>query len=110
MKHRYLENKRISLYVIILLVISYSSICLSKNGFSTAMVFIVKEGLLTKSETGVISAMFYMVYAPMQIVGGMLADKWHPEKFLILGYIGAGIANLIIFFNQSGTSSLSLVL
>ena len=65
------------------------------------MVFIVKEGLLTKSETGVISAMFYMVYAPMQIVGGMLADKWHPEKFLILGYIGAGIANLIIFFNQS---------
>ena len=87
--------------MLVLLVLSYSTICLAKNSFSTAMVFIVEEGLLTKSQTGVITALFYLVYAPMQIVGGMLADKWHPEKFLTIGYLGAGIANLVIFFNQS---------
>lgn len=101
MKVRYLENKRISIALIVLLTLSYSVICLSKNSFSTAMAFIVSEGLLTKTETGVITAVFYLIYAPMQIVGGMLADRWHPERFLVIGYLGAGVANLVIYFNQS---------
>lgn len=98
MKTRYLDNFKISLLLFCTLIASYSFICMTKNCFSAAMVFIVDEGYMTKFETGAISAVFYTVYAALQIVGGMVTDKWHPEKFLIIGFIGGGIANLLVYF------------
>ncbi len=65
------------------------------------MVFIVSEGVLTKSETGTITGAFYIAYAFLQLVGGALADRWHPERLLTIGFLGAGVANLVIYFNQS---------
>lgn len=65
------------------------------------MVFIVNEGLLSAFETGTVTAAFYLVYAVLQIVGGVLTDKWNPERFITVGLVGAGICNLAIYFNQS---------
>ena len=28
-------------------------------------------------------------------------DKWHPEKFITVGLVGAGLCNLVIFLNQN---------
>lgn len=65
------------------------------------MVFIVNEGLLSAFETGTVTAAFYLVYAVLQIVGGVLTDKWNPERFITVGLVGAGICNLAIYINQS---------
>ena len=65
------------------------------------MVFIVNEGLLSAFETGVITASFYLVYAVLQIVGGVLTDRWNPERFITIGLVGAGICNLAIYIDQS---------
>ena len=65
------------------------------------MVFIVEEGLLTKFETGTISAVFYSVYAVLQMMVGPLTDRWRPDKLITIGLLGAGISNLIIYFNQN---------
>lgn len=65
------------------------------------MVFIVEEGLLTKVQTGLITSSFYLFYAVLQIVGGAIMDKWHPERFITIGLIGAGLCNLVIFINQN---------
>lgn len=86
-----------------LLFSTYAFICMTKNCFSSAMVFIVDEGILTKFETGVITASFYLVYAVLQIFAGMVIDKWHPERFITVGLIGAGVSNLVIYFNQNYT-------
>lgn len=64
------------------------------------MVFIVDEGTLTKSQTGDIVSLFYLTYAPLQVVGGFVVDKWKPERFMILGLVGAAVANLLIYFHQ----------
>lgn len=56
---------------------------------------------MTKSQTGLITAIFYAVYAPLQIVGGFAADRYDPEKLMTIGLIGGAVANLIIFFNQN---------
>ena len=101
MKTRVLNNKRASIILLCSLVISYSFICLTKNCFSSSMVFIVNEGLLNKFQTGLITALFYVVYAILQVVGGAVTDKLHPERFITFGLIGASICNLIIFFNQN---------
>ena len=99
----YISDKRISLLVLITVCTIYSFICLTKNCFSSAMVYIVNEGVLTKSQTGTITGAFYIAYAVLQLVGGALADKWHPERLLTIGFLGAGLANLVIYFNQSYT-------
>ena len=65
------------------------------------MVFIVEEGLLTKVQTGFITSAFYLAYAFLQVVGGAVMDKWHPEKFITVGLVGAGLCNLVIFLNQN---------
>lgn len=101
MKNKILTDKRACVVLLISLVTSFSFISMTKNCFSSAMVFIVDAGLLTKFETGTISALFYVVYAILQMLSGSLIDKWHPERFITIGLIGASISNLIIYFNQN---------
>ncbi len=101
MKSRIINNKRACITLLCTLVPAYSYICMTKNCFGASMVFIVDEGILTKFETGTITAVFYVAYAVLQIVGGVLTDKWHPERFITVGLLGAAASNLVIYFNQS---------
>lgn len=45
--------------------------------------------------------MFYLVYSPMQIVGGFVSDRFSPQRMIKLGLFGGALANAIIFFNQN---------
>ena len=70
---------------------------MTKNCFSAAMASIVEANVMTKSETGLISSAFYVFYAPFQIIGGIAVDKYSPYKLILIGMVGAGIANILIF-------------
>ena len=76
--HMHLENKKISRRFFWLLWLLYAVVYMTKSCYSAAMASIVSEGILTKSQTGLINAAFYGVYAPLQIVGGIFADKYNP--------------------------------
>jgi len=101
MNNVHFENKKVSQYFFWFVWFLYVVVYMTKNCFSAAMASIVFEGAMTKSQTGFITAMFYLVYAPLQIVGGIFADKYDPEKLIKIGLIGAGISNLIVFLNQN---------
>jgi len=101
METRVLNNKKAGLILLFAMITSYAFICLTKNCFSSAMVFIVAEGLLTPVQTSLITSSFYLIYALLQVVGGAVMDKFHPEKFITFGLVGAAICNLVIFFNQN---------
>ncbi len=94
----HLENKRLSRNFFWFLWILYAIVYISKSNFNGALASIVSEGIMTKSQTGFIIAMFYFVYAPFQIIGGMLVDKRSPELMIKIGLIGAIIANIFIYF------------
>lgn len=97
----HLENKEVSRKFFWFLFITYSLVCMTKNCYNGAMASIVSEGVLTKSQTGLITAVFYLVYAPMQVVGGIVADKFSPQRMIKIGLIGATIANIVIALNQN---------
>ncbi len=99
--HMHLENKKISRHFFIFLFIMYSIVYMTKNCFSSALAAIVAEGAMTKSQAGIITAAFYVVYTPLQIVGGIFADKYNPERMIKIGLIGSAISNMIIFLNQN---------
>ena len=79
----------------------YALACMTKSMFSSAMAVIVEEGFMTKSQTGLINAVFWFVYAFGQILGGFLVDRYSPHKLVMIGICGSIIANLIIYFHQS---------
>lgn len=101
MKNKYMENEHLSLFLFLTLAVIYCLIYMTKNCYSAAMVLLVEEGVLTKTQTGTISAMFYLVYAPFQIAGGIAADKYSPYKLIAIGLVGAAIANLAIIFTDN---------
>lgn len=88
----HLENKKVSFMYFWIIWLMYALVYMTKNCYSAAMASIVSEGILTKSQTGLITALFYGVYGPLQIVGGIYADKYNPGKLIKIGLIGAGIA------------------
>ena len=79
----------------------YTVVFMTKQCFNAAMADIVNEGFMTKTQTGIIITVFYLVYAPTQIVGGFAADRWDSGRLIAIGLIGAVISNAVIFFNHS---------
>ena len=98
MKNKYMENEHLSLMLFMVVAVIYCLVYMTKNCFSAAMVLLVSEGVLTKTQTGNISAMFYLMYAPFQIVGGLAADRFSPYKLIAIGLLGAAISNIVIIF------------
>ncbi len=101
MNNVHFENRSVSRHFFWFVWFIYVIVYMTKNCFSAAMASIVFEGVMTKSQTGLITAVFYIVYAPLQVVGGIFADKYDPEKLIKFGLIGGGIANLIVFLNHN---------
>lgn len=97
----HLENKSLSRKFFLFIWIMYTSVYMTKSCFSAALASIVAEGVLTKSQTGFITSAFFLVYAALQIPGGICADRYNPAKLITIGLVGGAVANIIIFFNQS---------
>ena len=97
----HLENKKESRIFFAFIWIMYSLVYTTKSCFSAALVFIKQEGVLSLTQISFIMAMFYTVYAPLQVVGGIFADKYSPERMITVSLIGSAAANAIIFFNQN---------
>ncbi len=96
----HLEDKKKSAFFFWSIFFMYVLVFMTKNCFFAAMASIVDAGVLTKSQTGLITAVFYIVYTPLQIVGGVVVDRFKPALLIKIGLIGGAIANGIIFFNQ----------
>lgn len=97
----HLEDRRKSRAFFLFLWLLYAFVYLTKNCFNSALTHIVTEGLLTKSQTGLFSGVFYLVYTPFQILGGFACDRYSPERLVKLGLLGSALCNAVIFFNQN---------
>ena len=101
MYRKYLEDEKTSILLFWFIFVLYALVYLTKNCFSAAMAAIVHEGVMTKTQTGLISSLFYLVYAPLQVVGGRIADRRNPYMVVIISLLGSAIANFAIFLNQN---------
>ena len=89
MNKRVINSEKASVYMFLTVFIMYTTVFMTKQCFNAAMAAIVNEGVMTKTQTGFIIMVFYAVYAPMQIVGGMAADRFDNSKLIMLGLLGA---------------------
>lgn len=77
--------------------IAYTMICFTKTNYTALIASIVKAGIFTKSDSGFISACFYIAFGISQIVGGRFTDK-KPMLAIMIGLIGSLIPNIILCF------------
>lgn len=99
MEEKIVKIKKHTGFVIFAALISlFSLIGMTKYCFSSAMVFIVDEGYMTNFQTGLINSAFWLAYAISQFFGGIIADRWHPERLVLIGLISSGVSSGLIFF------------
>lgn len=103
MNSKYLNNIKSSIVLFIMLFVLHAVVYMTKNMFSAAMATIVEDGVMTKSQTGAISACFWLFYAIFQIIGGFATDKYSPFTLVSIGVISGVISNIIIYFNNDYT-------
>lgn len=101
MYRKYLEDERTSFKLFWFIFVLYALVYLTKNCFSAAMAAIVHDGVMTKTQTGLISSLFYLVYAPLQVLGGRIADRRNPYTVVMISLLGSSVANFAIYLNQN---------
>ena len=88
MNHMHFEDRKRSRHFFWFIWALWVFVTMTKTFFTAAMAQIVSEHIMTKSQVGFIVAAFYIVYAPFQLVGGIFADKYDPEKLITIGLFG----------------------
>lgn len=95
-----LDSKRASRLFFAFLLILYALVCTTKNCFTAALADIKAEEIFTFSQAAFIPAAFYIVYTPLQVFGGVLADRLGSATLILIGLVGSAAANIVIYFNS----------
>ena len=101
MKSKQLTGMKTSVALFLLLFMAHAIVYMTKNMFSAAMASIVEVGAMTKSQTGLINAVFWLIYGTFQVIGGFAADKVSPFKLVLIGIVSGIVSNAVIYMNQS---------
>ncbi|MBQ7363885.1 MAG: MFS transporter [Clostridia bacterium] len=103
------EDKKRSIHFFWFMWGIYAVVSMTKNCFSAAIADIVEEGFMSKSQTELITAMFYVVYTPLQVLGGICSDKFSPERLIKIGLVGGSLANAVIFFFNTFSTDIAVI-
>lgn len=100
-KFKKINDQRMTLFLFFLCWFAYFMSYIGRLNYSSAMTAMIQESVLTKSEAGFISMVYFFVYGIGQLCNGILGDKFHPGKMIFSGLGVAAIANLLMGFTQN---------
>ena len=92
---RVLDGKKATV-LFLLCWVAYFSSYLGRLNYSSAMSSIMDDGVLTLSQAGLISMIYFFAYGGGQFCNGILGDKLEPEMMIFAGLFLSGIANLLM--------------
>ena len=78
----------------------YTINIIGKTSFSTATAALVNEAVLTKTQAGLISGIFWMLYAVGQFIGGFVTNKVSAYTMINITIIGSAVTNLLMAFTE----------
>ncbi len=99
--HNYSKEAKASSTLFVTTWIVYTLSCFIKSNYTASIAYIVSEGIYTKTNAGIISAAFYLLYGLGQIFFGKTTDKVSPFTLFTIGTVGAIAANLILCFTNN---------
>lgn len=72
-----------------------------KTSFSASTVALIDEGILTKTQAGLISGVFWLLYAFGQFFGGFVANKANTYVLIQSTIISSMLANFLLAFQKN---------
>lgn len=96
-----MKVQKASFRLALFLGISYTLYVIGKMSFSAATVGLVESGILTKTETGIINGVFWLVYAIGQILGAILVNKVSAYLLIEIGILGSALSNLVLASSEN---------
>ncbi len=96
-----ISKKEASKRLFISCALVYMVICMTKTNYLASIAYIVKAGIFSKADSGIISAAFYLLYGISQILLSPIADRHSPYKVIAFGVIGTMITNIMLAFTQN---------
>jgi OPA family sugar phosphate sensor protein UhpC-like MFS transporter len=88
--------RRLRWSVFISATLGYSLYYVCRLSLSVVKTPLVKEGVLTESQLGIIGSGLFYAYALGKLVNGFLADRANITRFLAFGLLGAALVNLAL--------------
>jgi len=88
-------KKRHPVVYVVLFALGWAFMYADRNILSPVMGVIQDDWGLSKSELGLMSTIFFLAYAAMQIPAGFLADRIGRVKVLVSGYILFGVGTIM---------------
>lgn len=74
---------------------SYLAVYITRNILGTFTPQITEKSIFTEAQIGLMSSLFFIVYAIGQLVNGIIGDKIKAKYMVGIGLAGAGIINLL---------------
>lgn len=79
----------------------YTVNIVGKTSFSAATVALVSDGILTKTQAGIVSGLFWLLYAAGQFFGGFATEKVNSYTLMQSTIISSLLANLLMIFEEN---------
>ena len=93
-------KEKLSSRLFVCLFFVYTSSIIARMSFSAVTVALVGEEVLTKTEAGLISSVFWLLYAVGQIFGGFLTKKISPYILIESTIVSSALTNLLLAFTK----------
>ncbi|HWL47600.1 MAG TPA: MFS transporter, partial [Sphingomonadaceae bacterium] len=77
-------ERRTAWFIVFLLSLLYFINFLDKAIIGLSAVHIMKEMNLTPTEFGLVNSVFFLFFVPLQLVGGLLADRYQSRWILLV--------------------------
>ena len=75
--------------------LAYSTVYMGRLNLSVAIPLLQEENVVDTAAAGLLSSVFFFVYAFGRGAGGSIGDRASPKLLLAGGLFGAGVANLL---------------
>ena len=76
----------------------YFASYIGRLNYSSAMPAMIGGSVITASQAGFISMVYFFAYGAGQLLNGMLADRLHPGKMIFIGLFASGLLNMAMGF------------
>ena len=96
MNEKKLTDKKMGRLLFLLCWCVYFSSYIGRLNYSSVMSSMMEEGILTLSQAGSISMVYFFAYGIGQLCNGILGDKSRPQNMIFLGLFSSGMANLLM--------------
>lgn len=96
-----IEEPRIAQRLFLLCWMVYFSAYLGRLNYSSAMTVMIRDLIITKSQAGFISMIYFFAYGIGQLINGFIGDRLNSKKMITYGLTVSAIMNLLMSLSRN---------